>query len=105
MKNTLIAVTAIALAGAFAPAVAGDAAAGKAKYAVCAGCHGPTGAGNEALKYPKLAGLGADHVKQQLAAFKQRDLKSPQYQVVSQGGPGAPAADDNDVFHINKCLK
>jgi hypothetical protein len=37
---------------------------------------------------------------QQLAAFKQRDLKSPQYQVVSQGGPGASAANDNDMFHI-----
>jgi hypothetical protein len=36
---------------------------------------------------------------QQLAAFKQRDLKSPQYQVMSQGGPGAATADDNDVLH------
>ena len=35
---------------------------------------------------------------QQLTAFKQRDLKSPQYQVVSQGRRGAAAADDDDVF-------
>lgn len=50
--------------------IAGNAAAGKSKYVVCAGCHGPTGAGNEALKYPKLAGLEAAYVKQQLASFK-----------------------------------
>jgi hypothetical protein len=37
---------------------------------------------------------------QQLAAFKQRDLKSPQYQVVGQGRPGAATTDDNDVLHI-----
>lgn len=70
MKKIVIAAAALALAGTIGTAVAGDAAAGKAKYAVCAGCHGPTGAGNEALKYPKLAGLEAEYVKQQLHAFK-----------------------------------
>lgn len=70
MKTSVIAVAAIALVGAFGTAVAGDAAAGKAKYAVCAGCHGPTGAGNEALKYPKLTGLEAAYVGEQLRAFK-----------------------------------
>ncbi|MDJ0740287.1 MAG: c-type cytochrome [Gammaproteobacteria bacterium] len=70
MKPILIAVTAFALAGTFGSAVAGDAAAGKAKFAVCAGCHGPTGAGNEALKYPKISGRDAAYVKDQLIAFK-----------------------------------
>ena len=70
MKKLVIAATAFALLGGFGSAVAGDAAAGKAKFAVCAGCHGPTGAGNEALKYPKLTGLEAGYVKQQLTAFK-----------------------------------
>jgi cytochrome c553 len=70
MKNTVIAVAAVALAGAFGTATAGDAAAGQGKYAVCAGCHGPTGAGNEALKYPKLTGLDAAYVTEQLKAFK-----------------------------------
>jgi len=71
MKKTFIAAAAIVLAGAFGSAVAaGDAAAGKAKFAVCAGCHGPTGAGNEALKYPKLSGLDAAFVSEQLRAFK-----------------------------------
>lgn len=69
MKLTVIA-AAILLAGTFGTAIAGDAAAGKVKFAVCAGCHGPTGAGNEALKYPKLAGRDAAFVAEQLHAFK-----------------------------------
>ncbi len=36
--------------------VEGDAAAGKAAYAVCAACHGPNGEGNELLGGPGLAG-------------------------------------------------
>ena len=70
MNKLVIAAAAVALAGTFGTALAGDAAAGKAKFAVCAGCHGPTGAGNEALKYPKLAGLQAAQVAEQLHAFK-----------------------------------
>ncbi|WP_078121883.1 c-type cytochrome [Thiosocius teredinicola] len=71
MKKCVIAAVALMLAGSIGTAVAaGDVAAGKAKFAVCAGCHGPTGAGNEALKYPKLAGRDAAFVKEQLLAFK-----------------------------------
>jgi cytochrome c553 len=51
-------------------ALAADVAAGKAKYAVCAGCHGPAGGGNEALKYPQLAGRDAAFVRQQLDEFR-----------------------------------
>jgi cytochrome c553 len=69
-KNALLAgvTTAVFLAG--SQAVAADAAAGQKKYVLCAGCHGPTGAGNEALKYPRLAGRDAAYVGQQLRAFK-----------------------------------
>ena len=70
MKTNVIAALIVALIGGIGTAAAGDAGAGKAKFAVCAGCHGPTGAGNEALKYPKLSGLEAAYVKQQLVAFK-----------------------------------
>jgi cytochrome c553 len=61
---------AFALACCFGTASAADVAAGKAKYVVCAGCHGPTGGGNEALKYPKLTGRDAAFVRDQLHAFK-----------------------------------
>lgn len=63
-------VLAALLVGATGNVVAADATAGKTKFVICAGCHGPTGAGNEALKYPRLTGLEAGYVKQQLAAFK-----------------------------------
>jgi len=35
----------------------------------CIGCHGPTGAGNPAAKFPSLAGQHADYVASQLKAF------------------------------------
>lgn len=49
---------------------AADLVAGKEKYKVCAGCHGPTGAGNALLGYPQLAGKDAAYVAEQLRAFK-----------------------------------
>lgn len=70
MRKVLLTAACLLLLPAFGSAVAGDAAAGKAKFAVCAGCHGPTGAGNEVLKYPKLVGLEESYVAQQLRDFK-----------------------------------
>lgn len=70
MKKTAIIAAAFALLGVCGAHAAGDAAAGQKKYAVCAGCHGATGAGNAVLKYPKLAGLDAGYVREQLSAYK-----------------------------------
>lgn len=46
--------------------------AGNAKtgLAACTACHGPTGAGNPAAKYPSLNGQYADYTAAQLQAFK-----------------------------------
>jgi len=60
----------LALALVTSQASAADSAAGQKKYVLCAGCHGPTGAGNEALKYPRLAGRDAAYVADQLRAFR-----------------------------------
>ncbi len=38
--------------------------------AACIGCHGPTGAGNPAAKFPSLSGQQAKYVENQLTAFK-----------------------------------
>ncbi len=70
MKKTTAIAAALALLGVCVAHAAGDAAAGQKKYSVCAGCHGPTGAGNEVLKYPKLAGLEAAYVREQLRAYQ-----------------------------------
>jgi cytochrome c oxidase subunit II len=49
---------------------AADVAAGKASYSVCATCHGPTGAGNQAMNAPRIAGQFDWYLKRQLLNFK-----------------------------------
>lgn len=51
-------------------AVAGDAEAGQAAYAVCAACHGPQGEGNRAMNAPSLAGQEVWYLSRQMEAFK-----------------------------------
>ncbi len=62
--------------------VAGDAAAGKAGFAVCAACHGQQAEGNPALNAPKLSGQGDWYLKRQLKNYKD----------------GARGTHDKDVF-------
>lgn len=85
MKKILITAAVVLLAGSFTNVFAADAAAGKTKYAVCAGCHGPTGAGNEALKYPKLAGQSAEQVKTKLAGYKSGELDNATMKAMTAG--------------------
>jgi cytochrome c553 len=55
------------------PAQAGDVSAGAALFArECAGCHGPTGIGGKDGEYPRLAGLPAGYLAQQLKDFRNR---------------------------------
>ena len=61
---------------------AGNAAAGKPLYAVCAACHGSQAEGNPALHAPKLSGQGDWYLKRQLKYFKS----------------GARGTHDKDVF-------
>lgn len=67
-KGKILAVmAALALAS---PAMAGgDAAAGKAKSASCAACHGADG-NSAAATFPKIAGQHADYTTKQLTEFK-----------------------------------
>ena len=55
---------------------AGDAAAGKAKSAVCGACHGPDGNSANPL-WPKLAGQHAAYLVKQLKDFKSGARKDP----------------------------
>jgi cytochrome c553 len=70
MKNWLVFTAIIPLAcGVSQVIAAGDVAAGKAKSATCAGCHGVDG--NSANpEWPKLAGQHADYLEKQLHDFK-----------------------------------
>ena len=58
-------VSSVAVAG-------GDAAAGKAKSAMCAGCHMADGNSVNGM-WPKLAGQHADYTAKQLVEFKAGD--------------------------------
>ena len=52
-------------------ALAGDAAAGKAKAAVCAACHGANGISASAVPmYPNLKGQKAQYLENALKAYK-----------------------------------
>jgi cytochrome c553 len=70
MKKILTLAMAVLLASsAMLVQAAGSAAAGKAKSAVCAGCHGVDG-NSMAPNFPKLAGQNAGYIAKQLADFK-----------------------------------
>ncbi len=58
------------------PAVAGDAAAGKAKSALCAACHGADGISPSPL-WPNLAGQKEAYLVKQIKAFKNGERKDP----------------------------
>ena len=106
MNKIVIAAAAAVLAGSFGSAVAaGDAAAGKAKFAVCAGCHGPTGAGNEPLKYPKLAGLEEAYVAQQLRDFKSGARQTPMAATMKAMTAGLSDADIDNLAAYTATLK
>jgi cytochrome c553 len=71
MKKLVIALFSTLLAG-FIPTMAaaqGDAAAGQAKSALCASCHGPDGNSPLAMN-PKIAGQNASYLVKQLQDFK-----------------------------------
>ncbi len=53
-----------------APTVSGDAAAGKALYAVCAACHGQQAEGIEAMAGPRLAGQNDWYMVNQIKKFR-----------------------------------
>ncbi len=55
---------------------AGDAAAGKARSAVCAGCHGVDG-NSPTPMYPKLAGQVSEYTVKQLELFKSGQRQNP----------------------------
>ena len=77
MKKVLAGiVTAVVLMSAQSFAVAGDAAAGKAKSVTCAACHGPVGT-SAAETFPNLKGQKAAYIVKQLNAFKDGSRKDP----------------------------
>ncbi|MCG8434836.1 MAG: cytochrome c [Gammaproteobacteria bacterium] len=65
-------------------ASAGDPAAGKAKAATCAGCHGPNGISTNPL-WPNLAGQHAQYLVKQMKAFRDGERNDPLMSPMSTG--------------------
>jgi cytochrome c553 len=65
------------------PAEAADPAAGQAKSAMCATCHGKNGIGT-APNYPNLAGQKSQYLAQQMVLFRSGERKSEQMNIIAQ---------------------
>ncbi|HHB12421.1 MAG TPA: cytochrome c [Chromatiales bacterium] len=61
---------------------AGDPAAGKAKTAACAGCHGADGHPPKGTKYPALAGRDAAELVAAMKEYKEGKRKDPTMQMM-----------------------
>ena len=69
MRRIVVAALACTLMGSWGIALAGDAAAGKAKSAACAGCHGPDG-NSMVPTYPKIAGQHEAYLADAMTQYK-----------------------------------
>ena len=92
MKLQILAALTIALSANVAIA-GGDAAAGKAKSAVCAGCHGAAGISMIPM-YPNLAGQKETYLAKQIKDFKSGVRKDPTM------NPMVAALTDADIANL-----
>ena len=75
------------------PALAGDVEAGKAKSAICASCHGPTGISMSPL-WPNLAGQKEQYLIKQIKAFRDGTRQDPMM------APMVAALTDTDIENL-----
>lgn len=73
--------------------MAGDVAAGKAKSAICAGCHGPAGHSVNPL-WPNLAGQKEQYLAKQIKAFRDGTRQDPMM------APMVAALSDDDIANL-----
>jgi cytochrome c553 len=93
MKQLTSVLIAGILLGTSASVLAGDAAAGTAKFATCAGCHGPAGVSSNPL-FPNLAGQKDAYVVKQLKAFRAGTRSDPMM------SPMAKPLSDADIDNL-----
>ncbi|MBU1190653.1 MAG: cytochrome c [Gammaproteobacteria bacterium] len=93
MKNVIAAMLVSVTVMASGAAVAGDAAAGKAKSATCAGCHGPAGVSANPL-WPNLAGQKEAYLAKQMKAFRDGGRSDPMM------APMAKPLTDDDIANL-----
>lgn len=93
MKSPMILSAALVLTFAATGASAADAAAGKAKAAVCAACHGADGHSSNDL-WPNLAGQKEGYLKKQVKAFRDGSRTDPMM------SPMAKPLSDADIDNL-----
>ena len=94
MKKLIVTAAVIVGMTSFGSAMAaGDIAAGKAKAAVCAACHGANGISNNPL-WPNLRGQKDQYIIKQLKAFKAGTRKDPLMT------PQAAQLSDQDIENV-----
>ena len=76
-----------------ASVMAGDAAAGKAKSAICASCHGAAGISMSPL-WPNLAGQKEQYLVKQIKALREGTRKDPTM------APMVGALSDTDIDNL-----
>jgi cytochrome c553 len=93
MKKLVSAVMVTVAVMASGVAVAGDAVAGKAKSATCAGCHGAEGVSSNPL-WPNLAGQKEAYLVKQIKAFRDGTRADPMM------SPMAKPLTDDDIANL-----
>ena len=93
MKNVASVVISCVLLAASGSVLAGDAEAGKAKAASCAGCHGATGISSNPM-WPNLAGQQSGYLVKQMKAFRDGTRTDPMM------SPMAKPLTDADIDNI-----
>ena len=96
MKSFLLALI-TALLFASASTMAGDVAAGKAKSAICAACHGPTGKSMNPM-WPNLAGQKEMYLAKQIKAFRDGTRTD------ATMAPMVAALTDDDIANLAACF-
>lgn len=95
-KLMLVAASIVMAAGMVGVAhAAGDAEAGKAKYATCMGCHGPTGQG-QAI-FPKVAGKEAGYLADVMQKYRAGEAVGPNSMMMM---PHAMNLTDQDIADL-----
>lgn len=84
-----------------APEASSPVARGRAYYTTCQGCHGNAGEGFAGMKAPRLAGLPADYVAEQLILYR-KDLRGgpADFQGVQMNGRAKALPDEQAVHDV-----
>ncbi|TNC81804.1 MAG: cytochrome C biogenesis protein CcsB [Oleiphilus sp.] len=105
MKQQLVRVLTLGAFVAFsAPAWSGDAAAGKAKSAVCAACHGANGIATIAT-YPSLAGQNKAYLVSAMKAYKNKQRTGGMAAVMQAQAAGLSDADIENLAEYYSSMK